>query len=106
MTTLQRSDQLGRAALFYISRVYATVWLTTIALMATLPILIGKAPNRAILVALIYSGVFSAPIVYWWFQQWNLWPLYDNLRISRLGILLFLSISSQVVTVIYVVSVW
>lgn len=69
--------------ILYLIRKYALLYVAIILMM----VFIGMAGEIPVSVALpkaaLYAGVFASVMTWFELRRKGLWPLYDNLRISR-----------------------
>ena len=73
--------------LFLVRKYFVHVFFLTLGLGA-LPAFFSAVPFRdTLLSALLWAGFFANATVYIEFKRQGLWPLYDNLRLSRLPLL-------------------
>lgn len=81
----------------------ATVSLTVASTL--LQYIAGLGPaSRVILKALVVDSVLASVIVYWTYRRSGIWPLFDNLRIPKYGVLVGFNGLVHVLTV--AIAIW
>lgn len=70
--------------ILYIARKYFMLVALFAAGLAALPLLFARWPVReAAVSALFWTSSLAGAAVYWEFKRRDIWPLFDNLRLSR-----------------------
>jgi hypothetical protein len=64
------------------------VWLPLIPIMAIGSVPYGASPLGLLGSVVFWSGLVAAIYIYFVFRRKGLWPLYDNLRLPKLAILI------------------
>ena len=73
---------------FYFIRKYIHIWLVFVIGLTGLAIFFARMPlDEALPRGVLWGGVFAAGQLYREFKKKNLWPLYDNLRITKFVLL-------------------
>jgi len=86
------SKQVFADMILYLVRKYVVIVLViTVFLMLGPVILSNRAPGTVILTAMFWSNLAAVPLTYWELRRHHLWPLYDNLRLPRWGLLTLLA---------------
>jgi len=74
--------------IIYLLRKYIWLMLVIAGVMTAFPMVGADVSLRQALPrGVLWSGFLAAGIVYYEFKRLNLWPLYDNLRLSRFMLL-------------------
>ena len=95
--------------LAYLGKCYLLATLTLTSLSAFVPLAFAPdsyPASRVIPRSLFTGGILAVGVVYWIFRRYNLWPLYDNLRLPKLVILSILAVSVQTVNVMIAIWLW
>ena len=76
--------------IWYLARKYVALVLVLAVVLMLGPAFFGTSPGETVMQAFFWSGLAAAPLTYWEFRRRHLWPLYDNLRLPRWGLLALL----------------
>jgi hypothetical protein len=90
--------------LYLVKKYLSTAVILTVAL-TIVPNIMFKIPIRAILpYAILFSWFISPAVIYYEFKNQNIWPLYDNLLMSKFFLL---GLFSGIHFIIYVgIQIW
>ncbi len=77
--------------IIFLVRKYVGIVLVLAVLLTALPLFFGGSWRETVLTAFFWSSLAAAPLTYWELRRHHLWPLYDNLRLPRLGLLAILT---------------
>ena len=84
----------------YFFQTYALIWLVFMAALSMMSILIAQMEwTRVLPNAALWGGLLAAAQTYREFKEKNLWPLYDNLQISK-PVLLILTLVATLLSFI------
>jgi len=84
--------------IFYLARTYLANTLVFGAAFGLLPILFGGSWTGVLAPALFWGSAAATGYTYWRFRKKQVWPLYDNLRLSPVILLGALFFSIQPLT--------
>ena len=89
--------------ILYLAKAYLFIFFAIGLVVSLVPVLFGNMPIIKIIPRTLFiSGLGAGAIVYWYFKQRNLWPLYDNLRIPKYLILGACILSTQILNAVFI----
>lgn len=85
--------------ILYLGRKYLENSFVFVAALTVLPLIFGAALSDSLPQAIFWGGVFGAVYTYRRFHQSGHWPMYDNLLLPRVALLVICFAMPQAVNV-------